>query len=189
MNCWDLFKYWYLVGYVAYNWVRVGIQPPNNYWVVVVKWLHNCSLLWSISYYVCSDQPHDVHPRLTTKLSFPEVFKFTCLNSLPATFQFTTLTTPSKTKPYKLRSSIELYKVCYSSNVNPPTSLEFLIISTLLGKGTSTPPSTARFWTSQRTNLLCTHLKLTHSLIPSFNDKEWPEGPSVKIQYVKLDNR
>jgi len=70
MNCRDLFKFWYLVGYVAYNWVRGGIQPPINYWVVVVKWLHNYSLLWIIPYYVCSDQPHIICPQLTTDLSF-----------------------------------------------------------------------------------------------------------------------
>ena len=46
-----------------------------------------------------SDQPHDIRPQLTTKLSFPEGLQFTRLNSLRATFQFTTVTTISKTKP------------------------------------------------------------------------------------------
>jgi len=75
MNCRDLFKFCYLVGYAAYNWVRVGIQ----HWVVVVKWLHNYSLLWTVSYYAWSDQPHNIHPQLTTKISFPEGLQFTCL--------------------------------------------------------------------------------------------------------------
>jgi len=55
----------------------------------------------------------------------------------------------------QIMQSMKLFIVKYNY-----AALEFLIISTLPGKGTSFPLSTVRFWTSQSTNLLHTQSKL-----------------------------